>query len=84
MACYLHTFLYTNKDPDERPPSPVSADNAWIQHFDLPLLGQTSGSLSGLRFAVKDNIDVAGVPTTAACPEFAFTPSAHATVVANY
>jgi allophanate hydrolase len=62
---------------------PVSADNAWIQHFDLPLLGQTSGSLSGLRFAVKDNIDVAGVPTTAACPEFAFTPSAHATVVAK-
>ncbi|MFM8677522.1 MAG: amidase family protein, partial [Burkholderiaceae bacterium] len=60
---------------------PVSADNAWIEHFDQPLLGHSSGSLSGLRFAVKDNLDVAGVPTTAACPEFAFTPSAHATVV---
>ena len=62
---------------------PVSAANAWIEHFDQPLLGLPSGSLFGLRFAVKDNIDVAGVPTTAACPEFAFTPSTHATVVAK-
>ena len=31
---------------------------------DLPLYG--------LPFAVKDNIDVAGLPTTAACPEFAY------------
>jgi allophanate hydrolase len=62
---------------------PISADNAWIEHFDQPLRGQSSGPLSGLRFAVKDNIDVAGVPTTAACPEFAFTPSRHATVVAK-
>jgi allophanate hydrolase len=62
---------------------PVSADNAWIEHFDRPMMEQPSGSLSGLRFAVKDNIDVAGVPTTAGCPEFAFTPSTHATVVAK-
>jgi len=31
--------------------------------------------------AVKDNIDVAGLPTTAACPAFAYSPSADATVV---
>jgi allophanate hydrolase len=30
--------------------------------------------LFGVPFAVKDNIDVAGMPTTAACPEFAYTP----------
>ena len=32
-------------------------------------------------FAVKDNIDVAGVPTTVACPEFAYVPEHTAPVV---
>ena len=39
--------------------------------------------LWGLPFAVKDNIDVAGLPTTAACPAFAYTPEADAVVVAR-
>lgn len=39
--------------------------------------------LWGIPFAVKDNIDLAGLPTTAACPEFAFTPARDATVVAR-
>ena len=30
--------------------------------------------LWGLPFAVKDNIDAAGMPTTAACPDFAYEP----------
>jgi allophanate hydrolase len=40
----------------------------------------STGALAGLTFAIKDNIDLAGVPTTAACPGFAYTPaeSAHA------
>jgi allophanate hydrolase len=37
--------------------------------------------LFGIPFAVKDNIDVAGMPTTAACPAFAYTPSETAPVV---
>jgi allophanate hydrolase len=37
--------------------------------------------LYGIPFAVKDNIDVAGVATTAACPGFAYTPEQTATVV---
>ncbi|WP_257539207.1 allophanate hydrolase [Sphingobium sp. CFD-1] len=37
--------------------------------------------LAGVPFAVKDNIDVAGFDTTAACPAFAYRPEASATVV---
>ncbi len=37
--------------------------------------------LYGIPFAIKDNIDLAGRPTTAGCPEFAYTPQASAPVV---
>jgi len=37
--------------------------------------------LLGIPFAVKDNIDVAGMPTTAACPAFAYVPDESAPVV---
>lgn len=37
--------------------------------------------LWGIPFAIKDNIDLAGVPTTAGCAEFAYNPDEHATVV---
>ena len=37
--------------------------------------------LAGLTFAVKDNIDVAGLATTAGCPAFSYRPHAHATAV---
>ena len=39
--------------------------------------------LWGIPFAVKDNIDVAALPTTAACPAFAFTPVRDAFAVAR-
>jgi allophanate hydrolase len=37
--------------------------------------------LYGIPFAVKDNIDAAGLDTTAACPAFAYRPQRSATVV---
>jgi allophanate hydrolase len=42
---------------------------------DLPLYG--------IPVAVKDNVDVAGMPTTAACPAFAYHPKHDATVIAR-
>lgn len=39
--------------------------------------------LYGIPYAVKDNIDVAGLPTTAACPDFAYRPAHSATAVAR-
>lgn len=39
--------------------------------------------LYGVPFAIKDNIDAAGWDTTAACPEFAYSPTSDAAVVAK-
>ena len=61
--------------------APASAPQAWISRFDTPLSIGSGGPLAGLRFAAKDNIDAAGLPTTAACAAFARMPSAHATAV---
>ena len=43
--------------------------------------GRRGRALWGVPFAVKDNIDVAGMPTTAGCPGFAYDPAANAPAV---
>lgn len=65
--------------------------HAWIHRLPLAELraqaqrlqdvDPASLPLYGIPFAIKDNIDLAGVPTTAACPDFAYVPQQHATVV---
>ena len=42
----------------------------------------SGGPLAGVTLAVKDNVDVAGLPTTAACPGYAYVPDADAPTVA--
>ncbi|MDB5414218.1 MAG: gatA [Rubritepida sp.] len=42
-----------------------------------------AGPLHGVPFVVKDNIDAAGLPTTAACPDFSRMPAEDAPVVAR-
>src|SRR3974390_1479532 len=39
--------------------------------------------LAGVPFAVKDNLDVAAIPTTAGCPAYAYVPNESAAVVAR-
>jgi allophanate hydrolase len=65
--------------------------HTWIQVLPLETLmeyaaaveakGRARQPLYGVPFAIKDNIDLAGVPTTAACPEFSYTPQRSAYVV---
>src|SRR5882757_3482398 len=65
--------------------------NVWITllpHERVLAMAQALASRSpevlplyGIPFALKDNIDLAGIPTTAGCPEYAYTPSESAFVV---
>jgi len=67
----------------------------WISRIDPETLRQSARAvdariaagetlpLAGVPFAVKDNIDVSGFETTAACPAFAYRPEASSTVVAQ-
>ena len=56
---------------------PEEEAQAKLTHLepDLPLYG--------IPFAVKDNIDAAGHPTTAACPAYSYIPEENATVVSQ-
>ncbi len=68
-------------------------DQVWISRFvDEHLMARARSlqeqdmamyPLYGIPFAVKDNIDVVGLPTTAACPAFSYQPTETAPVVSK-
>ena len=68
-----------------------SHEAVWIHKIDgatlnryvknLEELDFETSPLWGIPFAIKDNIDLEGVPTTAGCPDFAYEPERSATVV---
>src|SRR5712671_4889566 len=49
----------------------------------LMAAGADGRPLYGIPVAIKDNIDAEGMPTTAACPAYAYKPSRDATAVAR-
>jgi len=69
----------------------VSGNPIWISRLDRQAMlayaealreaSPATHPLYGIPFAIKDNIDLAGLPTTAACPDYAYRPEANAFVV---
>lgn len=61
----------------------IKPDLEWINPY-LEVLGKRSifeCPLWGIPFAIKDNIDLKELPTTAACPQFSYIPKEDAVVV---
>ena len=57
-------------------------DDALLAHAKaLEARGPTGLPLYGLPCAIKDNIDVAGLPTSCGCPDFSYAPATSAPVV---
>jgi allophanate hydrolase len=65
--------------PEAQSLAEAEALGTWKQ--DGTASGSAPSPLWGIPFAVKDNIDVAGMPTTAGCPSYAYTATDHAPVV---
>ena len=86
-------------DPIQAADAAIAADAAhgdaamWITRLpdaairarasELAAQGPRGRPLWGVPFAVKDNIDVGGLPTTAGCPGYAYTPAEDAPAVAR-
>ena len=63
--------------------TPAEAVLARAREVDARVEAGESLPLAGVPYAVKDNIDAAALPTTAACPAFAYQPDKDAEVVAR-
>ena len=65
-----HAFIHRLTDAEIEP---------YLAHLDG--VDPASLPLYGVPFAIKDNIDLAHIPTTAGCPEYAYTPGESAFLV---
>lgn len=90
-------YLKKSLDPEQvvleiiRRAKATASMNIWIVYPDMALirsylerlsaLDRESCPLWGIPFAIKDNIDLAGVMTTAGCPDYAYMPTESAAVV---
>jgi amidase len=70
---------FLERDPGRRPSPAEDPWNAFIRRCEVP--GADFGPLFGKTVGVKDNIDVAGVPTSNASPTTSYVPTRDAIVV---
>jgi allophanate hydrolase len=80
-----HVAALRRAMPADDPAWILRCDDGFVRAQLEALQGRSPDGLPlyGIPFAVKDNIDVASLPTTAACPAFAYVPSASATAVSR-
>jgi len=76
IEMYRDHNVWIHVIPKEEVLRKVEALSRLQNKHDLPLYG--------IPYAVKDNIDVAGVPTTAACEKFSYIPEESADVVKKF
>ena len=77
------TEAYARLDAVDDPGIFISTDRSAALRAARDLGTPDGRPLWGIPFAVKDNIDVAGQPTTAACPDFEYISDTDAFVVAR-
>ncbi|MEQ9335513.1 allophanate hydrolase [Thalassobaculum sp.] len=75
IAAHADPGVFIHLLPKEQALAAARALPPFADAADMPLWG--------IPFAIKDNIDLAGVPTTAGCPAYAYTPEADAHCVAR-
>ncbi|MFV2048960.1 allophanate hydrolase [Metabacillus sp. YM-086] len=79
----IEAIIQRSQDDEEMNIWITAPQMALIQPYleRLSALDFESSPLWGIPFAIKDNIDLANVPTTAGCAEYSYTPTEHASVV---
>jgi allophanate hydrolase len=82
-AQLVDTLLETYTQHDDNPVWIRRLSRAELQPYLQTLQNKSPDQLPlyGIPFAIKDNIDLAGIPTTAACAAFSYTPEQSASVV---